>query len=152
MLAFYPVGRLTTAMATTSASIMLAQVLSAPMAAALMSLHGAAGLQGWQWIALAEGGATVAIGLTLKFVLPTSPAHIKSLSTEEVAWVQSRVPKYAIRELAPTVLLPPSTTHTGHTTCRRRNPVLPGLFGQHSCMCKIRTLHACVAWMCQMHE
>ena len=91
MTLFYPVKDLTIPLSATSSSIMVAQVLSAPLAAALMSLHGALGLRGWQWIALAEGGLTVAIGVILKFALPASPAHMKSLSPAEAAWVQAHV-------------------------------------------------------------
>ena len=97
MLLFYPVKSLTVAMAATSASIMLAQVLSAPLAATLMSLHGAAGLRGWQWIAIVEGAATVAVGALLYATLPRAPADVKALSADEVAWVQSRVSKHVPR-------------------------------------------------------
>jgi len=99
MLLFYPPQHLTVAMATTDSAVMVSQVVAAPVAAALFSLDGAAGLRGWQWIALAEGGATAAVGLLLTAALPRSPADIKSLSAEEAAWVQSRVKKYGSQSL-----------------------------------------------------
>lgn len=91
VLLFYPPQHLTVAMGAMASSIMASQVVAAPVAAALFSLDGVAGLRGWQWIAVAEGGATAAAGLLLKFVLPTSPADVRALSAEEVAWVESHV-------------------------------------------------------------
>lgn len=92
---FYPPSHLTIPLSVTKSAIMAAQLLSAPVAAGLISLDGALGLRGWQWIAVAEGGVTAAVGVFLKLLLPESPAHVKSLSAEEAAWVTSHVSKCA---------------------------------------------------------
>lgn len=101
MTLFYPTKDLTLPMSTTASAIMIAQVFSAPVAAGLMALHGAAGLSGWQWIAVVEGGATVAVGVSLRLLLPPSPAHMKGLSAGEVAWVAANVTKCASRVTEP---------------------------------------------------
>eukprot|EP00892_Ulva_mutabilis_P008594 jgi/Ulvmu1/6106/UM027_0084.1 len=93
MTLFYPTKDLTLPMSATASAIMAAQVLSSPAAAALMSLHGAAGLHGWQWIALVEGGVTVVVGVALKLALPAAPASMRSLSPAEQAWISAHVGK-----------------------------------------------------------
>lgn len=74
---------------------MVAQLLSAPVAAVLIALDGAGGLRGWQWLTLVEGGATVAVGLALPLALPHAPRHVDALTEKELAWVQSHVSRCA---------------------------------------------------------
>jgi sugar phosphate permease len=52
---FYTQAELGPAYAAAATSTALAQVLGAPMAAALLSLDGLWGLRGWQWLFLVEG-------------------------------------------------------------------------------------------------
>lgn len=138
MLLFYPVKSLTAAMAATSAAIMLAQVLSAPLAATLMSLHGAAGLRGWQWIAIVEGAATVAVGALLYATLPRSPADVKALSADEVAWVESRVSKHVPRgsSSAPCSGIIHTVNFTGVQRCLRSG--VAGVAQTDACMLHMR--------------
>eukprot|EP00892_Ulva_mutabilis_P008595 jgi/Ulvmu1/6107/UM027_0085.1 len=93
MTLFYPTSEITVPLSVTKSAIMVSQMLSAPVAAGLIALDGRAGLRGWQWLALGEGGATAAVGMVLKFLLPRTPGHMKSLSPEEAAWVNSHTAK-----------------------------------------------------------
>lgn len=68
----------------------LAQVLGAPLAAAILSMDGLGGLRGWQWLFLLEGGATVAFGVALRLGLAPSPSKAPMLSHAERAWVVQR--------------------------------------------------------------
>lgn len=92
MTLFYPPSHLTIPLSVTKSAIMGAQLLSAPVAAGLISLDGALGLRGWQWIAVVEGSVTASVGVFLKLLLPETPSHVR-LSQEEVAWVNSHVSK-----------------------------------------------------------
>lgn len=49
----------------------------------LEGLAGKRGLSAWQWLYIIEGSITVAIGLTIMFVLPDFPQTWKLLSPEE---------------------------------------------------------------------
>lgn len=88
---FYPKPDMTLPLAATTAAIMLAQVMSAPIAGVLTSLDGSLGLRGWQWLALVEGGMTVAVGLSLLWWLPPRPEAIKSLNGKELSYISSHV-------------------------------------------------------------
>ncbi|MER5890128.1 MFS transporter [Streptomyces sp. NPDC001941] len=62
-----------------------ATILGAPAGGGLMALDGAAGLQGWQWMFLAEGLVTVAVGVLVWTALPSRPQDARWLSAEEAA-------------------------------------------------------------------
>ncbi|WP_455356677.1 MFS transporter [Streptomyces sp. SYSU K217416] len=68
----------------------LAIILGAPAGGALMSLDGAAGLHGWQWMFLVEGLVTVAVGVVVWFVLPSRPQDARWLSPDEAALLSER--------------------------------------------------------------
>ena len=53
----------------------------------LLGFDGAAGLQGWQWLFLAEGLPTVFLGIAMFFLLPDSPQSARWLKDEERAWI-----------------------------------------------------------------
>lgn len=99
MTLFYPTSEITIPLSVTKAAIMVSQLLSAPVAAALISLDGTLGLTGWRWLALGEGAATAAVGLVMKALLPRTPGHMKSLSPEEVAWVETHTAKCGPRKV-----------------------------------------------------
>lgn len=68
----------------------LSGVFGGPLAAFLMThLHGALGLQGWQWIFLGEGIPTVLAGITVFWVLVDRPSQARWLSDAEKAAVQA---------------------------------------------------------------
>lgn len=53
------------------------------LAAAIVQMHGTAGLTGWQWIFLLEGLFTVCFGIATAFLLPNNPRQAISLSAAE---------------------------------------------------------------------
>ncbi|MGR8953325.1 MAG: MFS transporter, partial [Gammaproteobacteria bacterium] len=64
-------------------------VIGAPLAGLLLSLDGFLGLQGWQWLFLAEGVPSVVLGFMLYFWLTDSPAEAAWLTAEEKAWLET---------------------------------------------------------------
>jgi len=65
----------------------LAGVVGGPLSGALLRLDGVAGLQGWQWLFIAEGIPTVLLGISVLFVLRDGPAKAEWLEPEERQWV-----------------------------------------------------------------
>ncbi|MDB5671759.1 MAG: transporter, family, tartrate transporter [Alphaproteobacteria bacterium] len=53
----------------------------------LLSLEGAQGLHGWQWLFLVEGLPAAIIGLLVLFLLPDSPESARWLSDAEKGWI-----------------------------------------------------------------
>jgi ACS family tartrate transporter-like MFS transporter len=64
-------------------------VLGAPLAGLLLGIDGALGLQGWQWLFLAEGAPSVLFGFVLYFWLTDRPAKARWLNAEEKSWLES---------------------------------------------------------------
>jgi MFS family permease len=78
-----PSRSLTRAYSLFQLGIPISLALGSLVTAQLLRLDGMAGLHGWQWVFLLEGGAAVAMGLfTLKFMADT-PSDAKWLSDEE---------------------------------------------------------------------
>lgn len=61
----------------------LAMTLGGPLSGGLFALDGFAGLHGWQWMFLIEGGLAVLVGFATLFALPDRPADVTWLDTEE---------------------------------------------------------------------
>jgi ACS family tartrate transporter-like MFS transporter len=57
----------------------------------LLGFDGAAGLQGWQWLFLAEGLPTVFLGIAMFFLLPDSPQSARWLKHDEQAWITAEL-------------------------------------------------------------
>jgi ACS family tartrate transporter-like MFS transporter len=62
-------------------------MLGAPLATGIMEMHGIAGFQGWQWLFILEGAATVAVGLFTLSFLPTTPRETAWLNPAEQNWL-----------------------------------------------------------------
>jgi sugar phosphate permease len=62
-----------------------AGVIGGPISGALLTLHGAAGLSGWQWLFLLEGLPSFALGFVVLAVLVDRPEEARWLSAEEQA-------------------------------------------------------------------
>jgi MFS transporter, ACS family, tartrate transporter len=60
---------------------LIAGVIGGPISGALLSLHGAGGLAGWQWLFLLEGVPAVALGVVVLRALTERP--------EDAAWLTS---------------------------------------------------------------
>lgn len=64
-------------------AIPLSTVAGAPLSIAILGLSGVAGLRGWQWLFLIEGGLAVVFGFVVPFVLANGPQDARWLSTGE---------------------------------------------------------------------
>ena len=65
----------------------LAGVVGGPLSSVLLKLDGVAGLQGWQWLFIAEGVPTVLLGISVLFILTDGPDKTHWLQPEEKAWL-----------------------------------------------------------------
>lgn len=88
---FYPPELMTMPLAVLEAAVSTANVLSAPLAAALLQLQGAGGMAGWQWLFLIEGLGTTALGLCTAALLPLGLATATFLTSSERSWLAQRV-------------------------------------------------------------
>ncbi|KAG2441973.1 hypothetical protein HYH02_009767 [Chlamydomonas schloesseri] len=88
---FFPADQMTVPLSVMEAAVAVANVLSAPLAAALLALGGAGGLAGWQWLFLLEGLATVALGVVTASCLPPSLSAAAFLTGHERHWLMQRV-------------------------------------------------------------
>jgi len=87
---FYTARELGAAYASVTTSTALAQVIGAPLAAFILSLDGALGFAGWQWLFLIEGLTTLIFGALLGVFLAPSPREAACLTTTEQEWLQRR--------------------------------------------------------------
>jgi MFS family permease len=63
--------------------VSLANVIGGPVGGAILSLNGALGLAGWQWLFLLEGAPAVLFSIVVWKFLPDGPASAKWLTAEE---------------------------------------------------------------------
>src|ERR1700761_9427341 len=56
-------------------------------AIAILKLDGVNGIEGWRWLFIIEGAATVGLASLFAFILPNSPAGIRWLTKQEKAVV-----------------------------------------------------------------
>lgn len=64
-------------------AIPLSTVAGAPFSIAILGMNGIAGLRGWQWLFVVEGGLAVVFGVIVPFVLANGPRDSLWLSVEE---------------------------------------------------------------------
>jgi MFS transporter, ACS family, tartrate transporter len=64
---------------------LIAGVVGGPISGSLLSLHGAGGLAGWQWLFLLEGAPAIVLGFVVLFALTERPEEAAWLTTEERA-------------------------------------------------------------------
>jgi ACS family tartrate transporter-like MFS transporter len=69
----------------------LAGVVGGPLSSWLLKLDGVAGLQGWQWLFVAEGIPTVLLGISVLLVLNDGPEKAPWLSSEERLWLAGQI-------------------------------------------------------------
>jgi ACS family tartrate transporter-like MFS transporter len=68
-----------------------AGIIGGPLSGALLSLHGAAGLDGWQWLFLLEGVPAMLLGFAVLAFLTESPEDAAWLSPAEKAALVARL-------------------------------------------------------------
>ncbi|MFP5368507.1 MAG: MFS transporter, partial [Actinomycetes bacterium] len=78
-----PAGQRGKATAIFIAGSSIAAAISGPIAGMLLSLHGALGLRGWQWLFGFEGALSVVVGFAVFFVLDAKIKDAKWLSQAE---------------------------------------------------------------------
>ena len=87
---WYAPDEITIAYPRVTLATAVAGVLGGLLAAAFLSMDGALGLRGWQWVFLGEGVPTVAIALLTPWLLPKTPRHAAFLSAAEQQWFIAR--------------------------------------------------------------
>jgi len=65
------------------ASVPLASVFGGPLSGALLEMHGALGLKGWQWLFIIEGLPAILLGLLALKALTNAPQEAGWLTVEE---------------------------------------------------------------------
>ena len=68
----------------------LAGVIGGPLSGALLTLDGATGLAGWQWLFLLEGIPAVVLGGVVLIYLPNGPREATWLAREDREWLAAR--------------------------------------------------------------
>ncbi|HJZ74319.1 MAG TPA: MFS transporter [Vicinamibacterales bacterium] len=84
---WFPAPERAKAVAQFSTASMVAGIVGAPLSGVLLSLRGAGGLDGWQWLFLVEGLPAIALGVVALWYLTDTPAQARWLSDEERAWL-----------------------------------------------------------------
>jgi MFS transporter, ACS family, tartrate transporter len=73
------------------AAIPLSTVIGAPVSGLLLTLHGAGGLAGWQWLFIIEAVPAIILSVFVFFYLTDRPADATWLSADERAWLSERL-------------------------------------------------------------
>jgi ACS family tartrate transporter-like MFS transporter len=82
---WFPASERARAVAQFSIASMFAGIVGAPLSGVLLSLRGAARLDGWQWLFLVEGIPAVVLGVAALFFLTDVPERAHWLSQDERA-------------------------------------------------------------------
>lgn len=69
----------------------LAGVIGGPVSGALLQMHGALGLAGWQWLFLIEGVPAVLLGFVVLLYLPDGPGEARWLTEAEREWLSGKL-------------------------------------------------------------
>ena len=72
-------------------SIPLSTVVGAPLSMAILGMNGIAGLKGWQWLFVLEGGLAIVVGLMIPRILADSPKKARWLSPQESTWLVAAI-------------------------------------------------------------
>jgi D-galactonate transporter len=72
-------------------AIPVSTVIGSPISGYILNLHGALGLEGWQWIFLIEALPAIAMAVAVLFYLIDKPTEAHWLTDEEKTWLQSRL-------------------------------------------------------------
>jgi ACS family tartrate transporter-like MFS transporter len=98
---WFPARERARAVAQFSMASMLAGIVGAPLSGVLLSLRGAAGLDGWQWLFLVEGLPAVAVGLVAFLYLDDGPERARWLPDDEKAWLVDAIGRERAAARAP---------------------------------------------------
>jgi ACS family tartrate transporter-like MFS transporter len=82
---WFPARERARAIAAFMTATLIAGLVGGPISGALLSLHGAGGLAGWQWLFLIEGVPSIVLGLVVLRVLADRPEEARWLDEAERA-------------------------------------------------------------------
>jgi len=72
-------------------AIPVSSVIGGPLSSLLLSLDGAGGLAGWQWLFIVEGLPVIAVGLSVLWLLPDRPEDAAWLTDDDRRIVSERL-------------------------------------------------------------
>src|SRR6185295_9896756 len=84
-------------------AVVIAGVIGGPISGALLTLDGAGGLAGWQWLFVVEGLPAVVLGVIVLRALPEQPSEARWLTREEQDALTARLMEEAEAASASTV-------------------------------------------------
>ena len=76
-------------------AVVVAGIVGGPVSGVLLSIDGAAGLAGWQWLFLVEGVPAVVLGVLVLRVLPEQPSDARWLTPDERQALTARLAEEA---------------------------------------------------------
>jgi MFS transporter, ACS family, tartrate transporter len=88
---WFPAGERAAAVSQFMTATAIAGVIGGPLSALLFTFDGALGLAGWQWIFLAEGVPSIALGVVTLFYLTDRPAEARWLDSSARAALSARI-------------------------------------------------------------
>src|SRR5262245_16101850 len=86
---WYPEGQRARAIAAFMTAVPVSGVIGGPLSGALLTLNGALGLAGWQWLFLVEGVPAILLGAIVLIYLTDRPETADWLSSAEKDWLTS---------------------------------------------------------------
>ncbi|KAK9829015.1 hypothetical protein WJX72_003413 [[Myrmecia] bisecta] len=87
---FYSKDEMSLAWSWMMLSVVVSQLIGAPLAAGILALNGALGLRGWQWLFLLEGLPTLGMAAYIFCTLAESPLQAGFLTQAEREWLSQR--------------------------------------------------------------
>ena len=88
---WFPARERARAIASFVAATLVAGIVGGPISGALLTMHGAWGLQGWQWLFLMEGLPAVLLGFAVLAYLPDRIADAKWLTPDERTALEAKL-------------------------------------------------------------
>ena len=88
---WYPAEYRARFLAAFAIAVPVSTVIGAPASGLLLGLDGAMGLKGWQWLFIIEGVPSVLLGIVTWFYLTDRPERADWLTTEQKAWLASKL-------------------------------------------------------------
>ena len=88
---WYPAEYRARFMAAFAVAVPVSTVIGAPISGLLLGLDGVMGLKGWQWLFVLEGIPSVLLGIVTWFYLTDKPEHANWLTSQQKAWLSSRL-------------------------------------------------------------
>ena len=98
---WFPAQERARAVAQFSMASMAAGIVGAPLSGVLLSLRGAGGLDGWQWLFLVEGLPAVVLGFVAFAYLDDGPEGARWLADDEKAWLVDAIERERAEARAP---------------------------------------------------